>query len=551
MKRNLIQVLLFFVCIAYVSAQIDLSQISRQAGLVSIKSTSKNKVTISVFHHLERRYKNHDISLNDKTLVDTIYHPHFAIINNSKDSLKVLLTANDEISVSTDQKGKISVTGTKASFTLDKSSLNNPLFKNYVRITELNQPDKKVYSTEIKSLLEQNFDLHPEMVRVYRSYLNNRIRYAPAYLLDLKVGPKIGELDSLEAREFKNILANFGEHKEKGIDPKLEIAQELPREKANKFYTLESKEAIKYLSDSIYSILINEKIEKIKDLIPSFLEVERAKADMTKYLAAKGLYDVNKILMMQDTSKVYKNKILDNALTYNTLNIFRNHSKDNIGILRLNLNKATDLQYDAFIPKNNFQTYLDIQRYVTEKDTTGLGEIELKIKTNGQENPYILDYISRKKLDIANELKNIDFEYQVFENPTKSGQEILDLLQSKYKGKVVYLDVWATWCGPCKSEFEKSKPMKEHFADKSVAFIYLCGGRCKRDAMEREIRKYKIAGDHYLLTSEQQSYIFEIFKTGYFPTYKLIDKTGRLLEENAFRPSQLSELIGQVEPLLK
>ena len=44
---------------------------------------------------------------------------------------------------------------------------------------------------------------------------------------------------------------------------------------------------------------------------------------------------------------------------------------------------------------------------------------------------------------------------------------------SDFKGKYVYIDVWATWCGPCRAEIPHLKKLEEHFHGKNIEFVIL------------------------------------------------------------------------------
>ncbi len=109
-------------------------------------------------------------------------------------------------------------------------------------------------------------------------------------------------------------------------------------------------------------------------------------------------------------------------------------------------------------------------------------------------------------------------------------ENILATILDKYKGKAVVVDIWATWCGPCKAGHSQMKPLKEELKNEDVVFIYLTGPTSPADTWQKMIGS--IDGDHYYLTKEQYSYILNKHESQGIPTYLVFDREGRLTFKN-------------------
>ncbi len=110
-------------------------------------------------------------------------------------------------------------------------------------------------------------------------------------------------------------------------------------------------------------------------------------------------------------------------------------------------------------------------------------------------------------------------------------------LMNKYKGKVVYLDIWSSWCGPCVQEMPFSKELKEKFKDKPIEFIYLS---CEFSDSQNWDKVFKITQtneNHYVLKNEFRSRMLDFMEINSVPTYMLFDKEGKLTTYRAPRPS--------------
>ena len=112
------------------------------------------------------------------------------------------------------------------------------------------------------------------------------------------------------------------------------------------------------------------------------------------------------------------------------------------------------------------------------------------------------------------------------------GEKIFRKLIEPYKGKIILIDVWGTWCGPCKEALSHSQEEYERLKPYDIVFMYLANGS-PEESWKNVIKEYNVTGDnvvHFNLPAAQQKAVENYIKVSAYPTYKLVDQNGNLLD---------------------
>lgn len=103
-----------------------------------------------------------------------------------------------------------------------------------------------------------------------------------------------------------------------------------------------------------------------------------------------------------------------------------------------------------------------------------------------------------------------------------------------YSGKIKYIDIWATWCAPCKKEIPYLQNLEKKFADDEIAFISISIDN-NQEKWKKFVREHHLGGIH--LWAGDWNNLPKELNIGSVPRFMLIDKEGKWLEIDALRPS--------------
>ncbi|MEZ4856701.1 MAG: TlpA disulfide reductase family protein [Gelidibacter sp.] len=108
-----------------------------------------------------------------------------------------------------------------------------------------------------------------------------------------------------------------------------------------------------------------------------------------------------------------------------------------------------------------------------------------------------------------------------------------------YRGSYVYIDVWATWCGPCKYEIPFLEKVEKEYHDKNIKFVSVSIDAVKDEQKWRDMIKAKNMGGIQLLADKdyESQFISDYFIYG-IPRFILLDPQGNIVTYDAPRPSE-------------
>ena len=294
-----------------------------------------------------------------------------------------------------------------------------------------------------------------------------------------------------------------------------------------------------FLELEYFNAISNYLINHTKDLnalLPSYRDMQTDLLDLNifkKVIDKKNFYNVS----------VFQNYIYNSIILFSINSYKYQANQDHQNFHNFSINVLDFL--NMYVPKDIWIGFINyyLYKFWNVLDDHTCFYFETYFNNHGFQSRdtdlIFKDFYDRPKIVNLKNDENIKNTLSPFYMESISGDQSN---LNHFKGKFLYVDIWASWCGPCRKQFPHAEKLKSKFTKrqlKKLNFIYISIDN-DREKWKESINKLDLTGHHFISPSNESNSAGEYFEISSIPRYILINKDGEVIDNNAKRPSDES-----------
>jgi len=141
-----------------------------------------------------------------------------------------------------------------------------------------------------------------------------------------------------------------------------------------------------------------------------------------------------------------------------------------------------------------------------------------------------------QRINLVNKLKSGQ-PFPPFEGVVDMNEKPISFEQLNLKGKMLFIDIWATYCPDCRKELPALETLQQTYKGKPITFVSISVDRDK-EAWKTMVKEKKLSGIHLYASPETKELFKKLYDLRSIPRYMLVDKEGNIISINAPMPSK-------------